>query len=187
VTSVASFAVLAGAGLGALTSLSNVVGSAYSPHAWAPGRGVPALELLAAVLGTVWAWALLPFVVGWAVARTTTAVLAGVLALIAAVTAYYASDAVFGLDDELSTGEIAYWTALALVLAPVMAVLGRLAHQPRRWSLLPGLAPVLLIVLAGGATGPEEIQPWPRAIALCTAAVLAAALTTRALRLPPQK
>lgn len=59
-------ALLTGLLLGGVNSLSNVLGSPYSPHALRPypSDGVFALQLLAPVLGTAWAWALVAFSLG---------------------------------------------------------------------------------------------------------------------------
>lgn len=100
--------VVTGMGLGGANSLSNVFGSPYSAYALRPYEGVFSLQVLAAIIGTAWAWALVAFVLGWWAPTGWLAPVTAVLALALAAVVYYFSDHAFGLNDELETGEMAY-------------------------------------------------------------------------------
>lgn len=174
-----SGAMLAGLVLGGANSLSNVFGSPYSPHALRPYEGVFPLEVLGAVLGYPWTWALLAFAVGWWSSRAWLAPAMGVLALLVAVVTYYVSDFNFGLNDELGTYEIAYWSLVSLVAGLVCGPLGKLARCRRWWGLLPGLAAPAVVALTSWPAGSDHIRPWPQRVAWTVAAVLMIAITTR--------
>ncbi len=172
-------AIGAGALLGGINSLSNVFGSPYSPHALRPYQGIFSLEVLAAVLGMAWAWALVAFGLGWRSATKRLAAWTGFLALSVASVVYYLSDYAFGLNDVFSTGEMTYWIAISVAVGPASGVLGYLARQGQRWSIVPGLAAPALIVMFTYRTGSDHIQPWPYAIAWVLAGVLTIAVTWR--------
>ena len=173
--------VIAGLALGGANSLSNVFGSRYGPHVLRPGEGIWPLEVLAAVLGTAWAWSLVAFGVGWWTRRAPAAAIAGVGALLVADLTYYISDFAFGLNDELAIAEIAFWGVLALVVGSVMGLLGALAHHPAWWSIVVGLAAPAVIAGLARHSGSEDIRPWPLLIAWGLAAALTVCLVARGL------
>lgn len=72
-----------GVALGAANSLSNAFGSPYSPVRLRD-EGILPLEVLGAVLGTTWAWALAAFLVGWLIGDVRRGGLAGAAALLVA-------------------------------------------------------------------------------------------------------
>jgi peptidoglycan/LPS O-acetylase OafA/YrhL len=176
-------ALVTGVLLGGVNSLSNVLGSPYGPHALQPYEGVFFLEVLAAVIGTAWAWALVAFGLGWWSTTRSSAALMGVLALAIAALVYYVSDHAFGLNDELETGEMAYWMAMSMGVGSVFGLLGHLARRPRWWSLLPGLTAPFLVVMVSYPAGSDHIQPWPERVAWIVAVALTIAITSRWLRM----
>ena len=177
--------VIAGAALGAFSSMSNVFGSAYGPFTKTPGQGVLWLEYVSAWLGSAWAWALFAFTVGWLTRRPGPAVFRAVLGLLVAVVAYYFFDRALGMTGTVEVSLIVYWSLIALFGAPLMALLGAFARKPNRWSLLAGLAAPILISYDTlvYAVGPDHIRPWSQWLVLCAAAGLALAFVGRAVRL----
>lgn len=164
--------------LGLLNSLSNLFGSPYSPASLAPGVGVFALEVLAAVLGTPGAWAATAFIAGTFAHRLWAGPVGGVAALLVADVTYYLSDSINGYAA-LSWDEVLFWAALAVPTGLVMGQLGVLASQPFWWSILPGLAgPAALVVLAR-PSGSDHIQPWPMQATLVAAGLLLTFAITR--------
>jgi hypothetical protein len=178
---------LAGVALGTANSMSNAFGSAYGPFTRTPGQGVLWLEYLSSWLGTPWAWAVFAFAVGWLTRQPWAAALRATAGLLLAVLAYYVSDAALGLNDRLSVAEIQIWSAIALVVGPIMAVLGVLARGRQRWSLLPGLAAPGVMTYFGLTRpgGADHIQPQSQWAVLAAAAVLTLAFVVRAVRLRP--
>ena len=176
---------VAGLALGVANSMSNAFGSAYGPFTTTPGQGVRWLEYVSSWLGTPWAWALYAFGVGWFSRRLGPAALLATAGLVLAVLAYYLSDAVLGLNERLSVVEIQFWSVISLLVGPVMAVFGALAHRPQAWSLAPGLAAPAVMAYFGlrFPSGNSQIQPWAQWAVLGAAALLALALTVRAGRL----
>lgn len=177
--------VIAGAALGAFNSLSNVFGSAYGPFTTTPEQGVLWLEYVSAWLGSAWAWAMFAFTVGWLTRRPRPAVFRAVLGLLVAVVAYYLFDRALGMTSAVEVSLMAYWSLIALFVAPLMALLGLFARKPNRWSLLAGLAAPILISYDTlvRPTGPDHIRPWSQWLVLCAAAGLALAFVGRAARL----
>lgn len=176
---------LAGIALGLANSMSNAFGSAYGPFTTTPGQGVRWLEYVSSWLGTPWAWALFAFGVGWFTRRLGAAALLATAGLLLAVLTYYVSDAMLGVNDRLSVIEIQLWSVISLFVGPIMAVLGVLARRAQWWSLAPGLAAPALMAYFG-LTRPSrnpQIEPWAQWAVLGAAALLALALTARALRL----
>lgn len=175
-------AVAAGVALGVANSTSNVFGSAYGPFTTIPGQGVLWLEYLSAWVGSAGAWALFAFAVGWLTRRPGPAAVRAVLGLLSALVAYYVCDSALGMTDGVAIYPLVFWSLLALLVAPVMAVLGVLAQADTRWSLLPGLlAPLLMIYDAATRPGgPDHVRPWSQWMVYAAAAALALALTARA-------
>lgn len=167
--------------LGGVNSLSNVLGSPYSPHALRPypGEGVFSLQVVAAVVGTAWAWALVAFALGWWAPTAQRAAATAIAALALASGVYYVSDHALGLNDQLETGELVYWAVTSVGAGSVFGLLGHLARRPRWWSLLPGLAAPGVIVVLSGPTGSDHIQPWPERLAWGMAVLLTIVLTLR--------
>jgi hypothetical protein len=139
------------------------------------------LEYIAAWLGTRWAWALFAFGVGWFTRDLRPAIMRAVIALWYAVLAYYVADAVVGVNSTLSTVEIAYWSVIAMVIGPVMAVVGRTARRQSSWSVPAGLIAPAIMVLDTMLfpTGPDTIRPWAESVIYVAAAGLAFALVVR--------
>lgn len=177
-------AMMVGVVLGVVNSLSNSVGSPYGSLALRPLEGIFALEVLAAVIGTAWAWALVAFGVGWYASSKWCAVLLPVLALEIAVLVYYVSDFVSKANDELSTGEIEFWGLVSLAVGPAFGLAGFLARRPRRWSIVPGLAApgVVAFFNACLVQGSDEIRPWPNVVGWVIVGALLIALALRWLK-----
>lgn len=179
----AGIAVVCGVLLGGVNSLSNVLGSPYSRRSLSQD-GILALEVLAAVLGTTWAWALTAFGAAWWAQRTWAGPVVGVAALWVADLTYYLSDSLSGYA-EFSSGELIIWGMLAIPVGLGMGLLGALAAQPRPWSILPGLSGPGAVVVLASRTGSDRIQPWPAVVswavgaALTTAVVASWALSLR--------
>lgn len=178
-------AVAAGVALGVVNSSSNVLGSAYGPFTTTPGQGVLWLEFLSAWVGSAGAWALFAFAVGWLTRRLRAAVIRAVLGLLSALVAYYVCDSALGMTDGVAIYPLMFWSLLAMLVAPAMAVLGVLAQANTRWSLLPGLlAPLLLVYDAATRPGgPVHVRPWSQWLVYAAAAGLAVGLTARAAAL----
>jgi hypothetical protein len=177
--------VVVGVGFGAVTSMVNVFGSAYGQHALDPGQGVIALQFLSKTLDSLWAWALLPFVVGWAVRRPLVSAISGTLAVLAALVAYYASDAWLGVTNGMQLNEISLWAPYALVGAPVLGVVGSYARHGR-WvpALAAGLvAPaVMAFCVTYRPSGSTPTGAWADAVVVCAAGLLCLALLVRFAR-----
>ena len=175
-------ALLTGVLLGLATSLSNVLGSPYSPASLSPD-GVFALEVLAAVLGTPWAWAVVAFVTGWLAVQVTAGPIVGVVSLLTADLTYYLTDHVTGYAA-FSPIEFLFWAGVAIPIGALMGLCGALTAQGSRWCIVPGLMPVVAVVAFARPSGSEHIQPWP-AVLTCTAAavlgVIAVMVWVRAL------
>jgi len=168
-----SAAGLLGIALGAANSLSNSLGSAYSPVGLSPD-GILPLQILAAVLGTTWAWAVTAFVAGWIAGRIWAGPLAGVVALLIADGTYYWADKVSGYSGGFDGQGMLYWGLLAIPCGLGMGLLGSLASQPRWWSLAPGLAAPAAIMILASPTGTADIQPWPSVVTYALAAIAGA-------------
>ena len=165
---------VAGGVLGGVNSLSNVLGSPYSPHSLS-SSGVFVLELLAALLGTTWAWALTAFGAAWWSGSIRTGPVVGVASLLVADVTYYLSDSLSGYAD-FSGIEVLFWALLAVPVGLLMGLLGGLAAQPRWWSIVPALAGPATVVLMAGRTGSNRIQPWPTVATWAIAAALTVTL-----------
>lgn len=144
--------------------------------------GIFPLEVIAAVLGTAWAWCLTAFALGWWARGWREALGKGVGALVVAVVVYYVCDAAWGLTDGLSLAEIGWWATVSLVVGPAWALLGRAARRVHGWpGLALGLLMPLTIVVLPRSGGSDHIHPWPDAVAWVVAAGLAVALVVRQL------
>lgn len=175
---------LAGVAFGALTSMANVFGSAYGPFTAVQGEGVAWLQFVSKLLDALWAWALFPFAVGWFVRRPVAGVLAGVGGMVAAVAGYYVSDAALGMTSGLEVNALRGWAQIAVVGAPVMALLGSLARGRSLVSLVAGLvAPVVMIyVVVERPARPAEVGMWADRAVLVLAVVVASVLLARYAR-----
>ncbi|GGR81241.1 hypothetical protein GCM10010252_19700 [Streptomyces aureoverticillatus] len=108
-------------------------------------------HVMALVLADGWAWIALGFVIGLAHTRTAQAAVAGPVALITAVCAYYTVQAAHGAFSEAvslessSAGTRTDWngfaatTLLWCLVAAIAGVLAALAGNQARQSGLPGL------------------------------------------------
>jgi hypothetical protein len=168
-----------GSGFGAATSLSNGFDSQVEPDSFA--------RVASLVLDAGWAWAALAVVAGWLAAAPARGALAGVVALLAATTAYYATDSIIG-DDALGWygPELVRWWLASVVSGSVLGTIGAYGRRPGALGLLAGLtipigATAQMIVSPPGPGGQfaTPAENWARLIVLATAAVSAAALITR--------
>ncbi|OYO05269.1 DUF6518 family protein [Enemella evansiae] len=160
-----------GCALGALNSLVNVFGARYGGYPLRPD-GVPALQLVGALLGTQWAWALLAFWIGWFARRWRSAVGGALLALWVATPTYYLSDWLGGRTDDFAHGFLAVWMILAIPAALAFGSAGHLGRRPDPWSLLPLLAAPAVVALDRRGGGTLDIQPWPTILQNLIAALL---------------
>lgn len=183
-------AVVAGVLLGGVNSGSNVLGSAYGTYSLRPDEGVFFLNVLAGIIGTAWAWALVAFALGWRAPTMRLAPVVAILALAVATVVYYVSDYVFALNDELETGELTYWAVGSVAAGSVFGFLGHLARRPVRWSLLPGLVAPAAVVIFSYPTWTDQtgaldpVRPWIQLLAWIIATALTIAITSRWLRKP---
>lgn len=168
-------AALLGLSLGAANSLSNALGSPYSPVGLSP-EGILPLQVLAAVLGTTWAWSITAFLAGWLARRIWAGPVAGMICLLIADLTYYFADRTSGYAGGLDRGGLLYWGLLAIPCGLGMGLLGALAAQRRWWSLAPSLAGPVIILLLATPTGTPDIQPWSTIVTNTTALILALAM-----------
>ena len=126
-------AVAVAVGLGVVASLSDRWGSGYPPQ-----QGWRAIGLLANA-GSVWAG--LAVLAGWFVVRRRPALVIGPVALVAAVAGYYVAGVLLGDRADVGfsglTGVLRLWLTAAVVVGPVLGLVGHLA---RRADLLGVLA-----------------------------------------------
>lgn len=118
------------------------------------------LEVLAAILGTPWAWAVVAFLAGFLALRIWAGPVVGVLSLLVADVTYYLSDSITGYAS-FSSPELLYWGALAVPTGLAMGLCGSLTAQRRWWCILPGVAAPVAVVVLARPSGSEHIQPWP--------------------------
>lgn len=178
-----TIAILGGASFGVATSTTNVLGSPYGPFTEVRGEGVGWLQLLSTWLGSMWAWALFPFLVGWIARRPLRAMLAGTSGLLAAVVAYYVCDAVLGMTSSMETNAISLWAQAAALAGPAFALLGAYARGTYFENLLAGLvAPILMVYVVRRGSGSGPGQPWSDRAVLGAAGLLSVALCARFLR-----
>lgn len=180
-------ALITGISLGALNSSSSAYGSAWGPRSLNPGvdGGIFALELIAATLGTMWAWAVVAFLAGWCVRRPFLAAAIGVLTLLIAVVTYYTSDLLLDVNGQFDTASAMLWAIISLGAGSTFGLLGALGSRGDRWSILPALAaPGIVVVeqLVGHPTGSDQIRPWPTVIAWVIAACLLVLVVVAAFR-----
>jgi hypothetical protein len=123
-------AMVSGVLLGGLNSLSNVLGSPYSPHSLSHD-GVFVLEVLGAVLGTPWARILTAFGAGWWARQIGAGPVAGVVSLMVADVTYYLSDSLTGYAG-FSVNELVFWAVLGVPVGLAMGLLGALTGR-RQW------------------------------------------------------
>ena len=135
-------AVALGAVFGAATSLSNglsnrlgLVDGVRVQSGWAWWARV-----LSLTLDSGWAWAALAVAAGWLAGSRVRGSAAGVLALVAATTAYYRMDAVL-LAEPLSmqSATVRHWLAASVLCGSVLGALGASIGRPGLAGLLAGL------------------------------------------------
>ncbi|PLW71470.1 hypothetical protein GQS52_18920 [Streptomyces sp. SCUT-3] len=147
-----------GAGFGAATSLINAVSSPYSLGApltdtvW-----MSAAKVLSLLMDAGWAWAALAVVVGRSAGTRARGAVAGVLALVAATAAYYATDS-FARDEPFAWygGEMLMWWAASVLFGSALGAVGAAVGRPGVIGLLAGLtvpvgAAVQMIILPPGS------------------------------------
>jgi hypothetical protein len=159
-----------GAAFGALSSALNAGDSTAS-------------EAASLVLGAGWAWAGLALGAGSLAATSAAGALAGALALVAATTAYYASDTVLRQEPfALYWPEVQQWWLLGAVSGCLLGLVGTYIPRPGLSGLLarlalPAGAAAQMIILpprAGDVVGSSTAN-WMRIIVLAAASVFAAA------------
>jgi hypothetical protein len=169
-----------GSGFGAATSLSNRFDSQVEPDSFA--------RVASLVLDAGWAWAALAVVAGWLAATPLRGAAAGVAALLAATTVYYAVDSIAGGDTVAwYWPELLRWWSASVVFGSVLGAVGSFARRPGVVGLLAALtipfgATAQMILDAPGPGGPIPTTPaesWARLIVLAVAAVGAAAVVAR--------
>lgn len=176
-------AVFGGAGLGFASSFSNVIGSPYGPFTQVPGEGIIWLQFLSTWLDSVWAWALFPFLIGWIVQRPIRAVMDGTAGLLAAVAAYYVCDAMLAMTVGVEINAMSLWAAFAMVVGPVMSLIGAYARGTHFQHLIAALtAPAVMLYAVRRGTSSGPTQPWSDLIVICIAGLLTVALCARFVR-----
>jgi hypothetical protein len=97
------------------------------------------------VLNSGSAWAALAVVGGWLIGRPLAGAVAGTVALVAAVVAYYAFGVLAGDRTDVGfagvSGAVRMWALLAVVVGPVLGLAGALVRRPG----LIGLVAVLVV------------------------------------------
>ena len=151
---------LIGVGFGAATSLSNDLSSDYgrlgshlTGSSWQP-----VFRFLSLLLDAGWAWAALAVAVGWLAGTSVRGAVAGVLALVAATTNYYALDSVLRQEPFSGyEGELELWLMAGLVLGSALGVVGASARRPGVIGVLAKLT-----VPVGAALQMTLLPPRPR-------------------------
>ncbi|MET7971448.1 hypothetical protein [Micromonospora sp. NPDC005305] len=188
-----------GAAFGTVTSASNDVSSPYGTFGsqtaqtgWADVAKVASL-----LLDAGWAWAALAVAAGWLVGARFRGAVAGVVALAAAVTAYYGLDFILrGEPFALYQAEMLWWWVASLVLGSALGTVGAAVRCPGVIGLIAGLAVPMgaalqMVILPPGLDGytenPEAV--WVRLIvwvgaALCGGVVIARFFLAKAFQQP---
>ena len=182
-------ALAVGAAFGAATALVNDVSSPYGTIGSRMGETGWrwAAEVASKLLDGGWVWAGLAVAMGWMAGASARGAVAGVLALLAATTAY------FGMDSALLEGprgmfagfwgEMRFWWLASVVLGPPLGAVGAGVGRPGVVGLLAGLtvpvgATVQTIWLPSGPTA-TPAEHWARAIVLVAAAAAAGVVIAR--------
>lgn len=133
-------ALAAGGGLGLLSSVTNE---------WA--------SVLTFVFNSGWAWAGIMVLGGWIGGTWRTAILTGILAELAACTAYFATDSWLRGEPFTSYAlELSYWSLIALALGPGLGLVGAGARGRGLGALFAGL-----VVPFGAALEMVWLPRWP--------------------------
>lgn len=176
-----------GAGFGAATSLVNDV--SY-PYGMIGSQIVDThlhwgLEVVSKLIGVGWSWAGLAVAMGLLVGTSIRGAVAGVLALLAATTAYSGMDALL-LEESLAWlwYELLLWWTMSIVFGPVLGVVGASIRRPGVIGLLAGLtllvgASVEMILLSSDSLGGSPALNWAQMIVWVAAAVGACVAITR--------
>ncbi len=156
---------------GAATSLVNAVAqsSVDLDSREATTNGWSIAEILSVLLDSGWAWAGLAVLAGaWATQSGLSAfgsrilargAVAGVLPLLAATGSYYALDTIIHDDPVTSYAvDTAFWWTMALLLGPILGVIGACARRPGVIGVLaqmavPVGAAVQMVVMPPGRNG----------------------------------
>lgn len=174
-------AVATGTALGLVNSLANVLGSPFSPHR-VTEDGVWVLQLIGAVLGTTWAWAVGAFCCGWWGRRWWHAPMLAVVGMWCADVAYYLSDWLGGLDDALATEEMRQYALLGTALGIVLGTLAGCTRHGRRWSILPVLIVTTVLCSLRQRSGADVVADAAQPTQSALTFLLFVALTIRWLR-----
>ncbi len=136
------------------------------------------LKVLAAILGTTWAWAVTGFAAGWLAGRIWAGPLAGMICLLIADLSYYWVHKTSGYTSGFDSGGLLYLGMLVVPAGVGMGLLGSLAAQRRWWSLPAGLAAPAAIVIMAAPAGSADIQPWPPILTWIIAAAATVLIVT---------
>lgn len=105
-----------------------------------PGPAYAYTRALSMVLNAASVWAGLGILAGWLVRRPLSALLAGPLALVVAVLAYYAYGVTLGDRLGVESGEVLatgqHWILYAVLIGPVLGLIGALMRRPGWIGLL---------------------------------------------------
>jgi hypothetical protein len=156
-----------------------VIGGRIGSTSWAS-----AAEVASLILGAAWAWAGLAVAAGWLAGARAQGAVAGVLALIAAATAYYGMDSI--LRQEPFAGywpELGRWWLVSVVCGSALGAVGAYVGRAGVFGLLAGLtvpvgAVVQMILLPPGSGDPEAMK-WARLIVWAAATTGAAVVVGR--------
>lgn len=185
-----------GAVYGALTSIVNAASSPYNPalgsHLVGTGWASVA-EIAGLILSSAWAWAAVAVAAGWVTGTRAPGAAAGIVALLAATTTYYAADAFLRQEPFLGyLSEMGLWWVTSVILGGPLGAIGASIGRPGLVGLLAGLAVpvgaamqmVFLppVSLETTASGVNVEAVWATSLVWVAAAVGAALVVARWLR-----
>ena len=126
---------------------------------WANGLDAP---FLAQFFGMGWSWAAVGVACGWVAPTKRIALVGSTCALLSAVLTYYVSDLARGVYDvidpadaalsHVTTGwtvalaDLSYWMVAALLVGPLLGVVGHAIHRTDRLGLLAELVVPTMMV-----------------------------------------
>ena len=148
---------------------------------------VPAARFAGILLNSGWVWAAVAVAGGWRLGTRGRGAAAGVLALLATTTAYYAVDSILRQEPfALYWSEMRVWWIASVGVGSALGVVGASMRHPGLTGLLSRLvvpvgAAVEMVWLPrwGNAAEPDPVLQWVR-IAVWAAATLCAIALTRA-------
>ncbi|MBP6995047.1 MAG: hypothetical protein KBB39_02785 [Phycicoccus sp.] len=186
---------MASAALGLLALASNVTTTAQLSG---EANDVLAARLIVSKLvnsGTVWAG--IGIVAGWWVGRWTWAILGAVVASETALAVHYAVGEAVGMYDDTVWLSNVHWFIAALIVGPVLGVIGSLARRAGALGTAAALALPLGALIEPFLLGMftmDPIFPWPQRLAtavcggiLVVAGVVGAMLVLRSRAGSPRR